>query len=148
MGCVIGVDGPAAGATELDLLEAAGVLVRRVPLEHGPVFENIERDGRRRQRWLSRSDAVPAAALPAEWRRTPGWLLGTGELDLDPVEVNLLQSLQEVGALFLKPVQPIGAQVERRASGCNHFFQPIGYGVVLFEVQEQRHVASGWICDN
>ena len=76
VGCVIGVDGPAAGATELDLLEAAGVLVRRVPLEHGPVFENIERDGRRRQRWLSRSDAMPAAALPAEWRRTPGWLLG------------------------------------------------------------------------
>jgi sugar/nucleoside kinase (ribokinase family) len=76
VGCLIGVDGPAAGATELGLLQAAGVLVHRVPLEHGPVFENIERDGHRRQHWLCASDPVPVAALPAEWRGTRGWLLG------------------------------------------------------------------------
>jgi hypothetical protein len=58
------------------LLEAAGVLVHRLPLERGPVFENIERDGHRRQRWLSKCDAVPASALPAEWRGARGWLLG------------------------------------------------------------------------
>jgi len=82
VGCVIGVDGPAADATELGLLKDAGVLLHRVPLQHGPVFENIERDGHRRQRWLSKSDPVPVAALPDEWRRTRGWLLGTvaGEL--------------------------------------------------------------------
>ena len=82
VGCVIGVDGPAVDAAELGLLEAAGVVVRRVPLEHGPVFENIERGGHRRQRWLSASDPVPAAALPAEWRGARGWLLGpvAGEL--------------------------------------------------------------------
>lgn len=76
VGCVVGVDGPAAEATELGLLEAAGVLVRRVPLDHGPVFENIEGDGHRRQRWLSASDPVPPAALPMEWRGARGWLLG------------------------------------------------------------------------
>jgi 1D-myo-inositol 3-kinase len=75
VGCVIGVDGPASAATELGLLEEAGVLVHRVPLEHGPVFQNIERDGHRRQRWLSKSDAVPAAAVREEWRETRGWLL-------------------------------------------------------------------------
>jgi sugar/nucleoside kinase (ribokinase family) len=76
VGCVIGVDGPAADASELALLEAAGVQVQRVHLEHGPVFENIERDGHRRQRWLSPSDRVPAAALPEAWRGPRGWLLG------------------------------------------------------------------------
>ncbi len=89
VGCVIGVDGPAAGATELGLLEAAGVLLHRVPLEHGPVFENIERDGQRRQRWLSKSDPVPVAALPDEWRGTRGWLLGpvAGEVGGEWAEV-------------------------------------------------------------
>ena len=82
VGCVIGVDESAAGATELSMLEDAGVLLHRVPLQHGPVFENIERDGHRRQRWLSKSDPVPVAALPDEWRGTRGWLLGpiAGEL--------------------------------------------------------------------
>ena len=89
VGCVMGVDEPAAGAAELNLLEAAGVLVHRVRLEHGPVFENIERDGRRRQRWLSKSDAVPVTALPGEWRRARGWLLGpvAGELAAEWAEV-------------------------------------------------------------
>jgi len=76
VGCVMGVDGPAADAEELASLEAAGVQVPRVARERGPVFENIERDGHRRQRWLSKCDRVPAAALPAEWRGTRGWLLG------------------------------------------------------------------------
>jgi len=76
VGCVIGVDQPASVASELGLLAAAGVLIHRVPLRNGPVFENIERDGHRRQRWLSRSDAVPVAALPDEWRGARGWLFG------------------------------------------------------------------------
>ena len=82
VGCVMGVDEAAANATELAALEAAGVLLRRVPLARGPVFENIERDGHRRQRWLSRSDTVPVAALPEEWREARGWLFGpvAGEL--------------------------------------------------------------------
>ena len=85
VGCVLGVDKAAAGAHELAALEAAGVSLRLVELDHGPVFENLESGGHRRQRWLSRSDAVPAAALPAEWRAAAGWLLVpvAGELGSD-----------------------------------------------------------------
>lgn len=82
VGCLLGVDEKASTAVEVAMLEAAGVTVRLAKLEHGPVFENIERDGHRRQRWLSKSDPVPPASLPAEWRRSRGWLLGpvAGEL--------------------------------------------------------------------
>jgi sugar/nucleoside kinase (ribokinase family) len=75
VGCLVGVDREAAEASELELLEAAGVRLRRVPLQHGPVFDNIEQDGRRRQRWLSASDRVAAGALTNEWRGARGWLL-------------------------------------------------------------------------
>ena len=85
VGCVLGVDAPAAAAHELSLLEAAGVEVRPFALDRGPVFENIEAGGHRRQRWLSRSDGVPAAALPDEWRGATGWLFVpvAGELGAD-----------------------------------------------------------------
>ena len=99
VGALIGVDGPAAEASELDLLEAAGVAVCRVPLGHGPVFENIEHDGHRRQRWLSMSDAVPVAALPEEWRRSPGWLFGpvAGEVGWEWAEVPAADARVAVG---------------------------------------------------
>jgi sugar/nucleoside kinase (ribokinase family) len=82
VGCLVGVDGLAADADELELLRLAGVLLRPVALEHGPVFDNIEEDGHRHQRWRSMSDAIPVAALPDEWRTAGGWLLGpvAGEL--------------------------------------------------------------------
>ncbi len=85
VGCVLGVDGPASGASELTTLEEAGVLLRRVELGKGPVFDNIEIDGHRRQRWTSASDEVPVAALPAEWRNARGWLMGpiAGEVGPD-----------------------------------------------------------------
>lgn len=75
VGALVGVDRLASTADELDLLEAAGVDLRRVELEHGPVFENLEVAGHRRQRWLSKSDRVPVAALPDEWRGTRAWLI-------------------------------------------------------------------------
>jgi sugar/nucleoside kinase (ribokinase family) len=77
VGALVGVDRLASAADELGLLEAAGVDLRRVDLEHGPVFENIEVDGHRRQRWLSKSERVPVAALPDEWRGASGWLLAS-----------------------------------------------------------------------
>jgi len=82
VGCVLGVDAEAFGAPELSLLEISGVDLRRVPLDSGPVFENIESEGHRRQRWSSRCSPVPASALPAEWRAVRGWLLApiAGEL--------------------------------------------------------------------
>ena len=75
VGCLLGVDDAASSAEELDLLSAAGVRLRRVALDRGPVFENIDTAGRRRQRWLSESDPLPVASLPAEWRGAGGWLL-------------------------------------------------------------------------
>lgn len=79
----MGVDGEAAEADELGLLRAAGVDLRLLPLARGPVFENIDEAGRRRQRWLSRSDEIPVRALPGEWLGAPGWLLVpvAGEVD-------------------------------------------------------------------
>ena len=76
VGCLLGLDGPAGEASELDVLEAAGVLLRRVRFGRGPVFDNIEVDGHRRQRWTSASDLVPLDAMPAEWAKARGWLLG------------------------------------------------------------------------
>lgn len=85
VGCLLGVDALAAGAAEVQALRAAGVSLRLVELSHGPVFENIEAGGHRRQRWLSKSDPLPAAELPAEWRDAAAWLLVpvAGELGQD-----------------------------------------------------------------
>jgi sugar/nucleoside kinase (ribokinase family) len=75
VGVILGVDQEAATAWELGLLTDAGADVRPIRLARGPVFENIEKDGHRRQRWLSESDAVPISALPESWRAARGWLL-------------------------------------------------------------------------
>ena len=72
---LVGVDGDAQSASELDLLREAGVDVRTVLLERGPVFENMERPEGRLQISHSPSDPVPVAALPADWIDAPGWIL-------------------------------------------------------------------------
>jgi sugar/nucleoside kinase (ribokinase family) len=74
-GAIVGVDADAETATELDLLREAGVDVRIVPLDHGPVFVNIERPEGRRQLCRDRSDPVPVTAVPDGWRAAPGWIL-------------------------------------------------------------------------
>jgi fructokinase len=85
VGCLLGVDSLAAAADELSLLDAARVDLRQVRLDRGPVFENLEVDGHRRQRWRSKSDDLPTAALPDGWRGATGWLLVpvAGELGED-----------------------------------------------------------------
>ena len=70
-----GVDEEAADAAEGGMLETAGVSVQRVALGRGPVFENVEREGHRRQRWLSPADRLPVSSVPAAWRAARGWLL-------------------------------------------------------------------------
>ena len=75
VGSVVGLDRTAAEATELGLLLDAGVHLERVHLERGPIFDNLEVDGRRRQRWLSGSDPISTAMLPDSWRSARGWLL-------------------------------------------------------------------------
>ena len=72
---LVGVDEVAEHATELDLLRDAGVDIRIVSLERGPIFENIERPEGRLQISHSPSDPVPVGALPEEWRTAPGWML-------------------------------------------------------------------------
>jgi sugar/nucleoside kinase (ribokinase family) len=81
-GALVGADRAAATADELELLRAAGVEVVVVPLEHGPVFDNIEDPAGRRQVAHDASDPIPADALPAAWRSVQAWILGpvAGEL--------------------------------------------------------------------
>jgi hypothetical protein len=127
VGCLLGVDDLAAGATELDWLSLAGVQLRRVTLEHGPIFENIETDGHRRQRWRCRSDTIPVAALPDGWRGTSGWLLVpiAGELTDDWVQVAPTDTrvglgwqglLRDFGADgWMKRRRPVASALARRA---------------------------------
>ena len=88
-GALIGVDSLAARAPELDLLRQAGVDVRLVPLDHGPVFVNIERPEGRHQLCEDRSDPVPVGAVPADWRDAPGWILAPVAAELPPAWAGL-----------------------------------------------------------
>ncbi len=72
---LVGADELAAGATELDLLRAAGVSLRLVPLAHGPVYENVETPAGRVQICLAPGDPLPARALPASWAGAPAWMI-------------------------------------------------------------------------
>jgi sugar/nucleoside kinase (ribokinase family) len=72
---LIGLDQQAVDAHELDLLEDAGVDLRRVLLPSGPVFENVELPGGRVQTCLSTASPVPVEALPEAWRAARSWLL-------------------------------------------------------------------------
>jgi sugar/nucleoside kinase (ribokinase family) len=74
-GVVIGLDGPAMDAHELDLLRRAGADVHAVAIERGPVFHNQERPTGRVQTCLSTSAPVPVAALPPGWEGATAWLL-------------------------------------------------------------------------
>jgi sugar/nucleoside kinase (ribokinase family) len=74
-GAIIGVDDAAATAPEIDLLREAGVDVRLVPLERGPVFVNIERPDGRHQLCEERSDQLPVDAVPDAWLDVQGWIL-------------------------------------------------------------------------
>jgi len=81
-GALLGADPEACGAPEIDLLRATGVDVRLVPLERGPVFENVETPGGRVQRCFGESDPIPVSKVPPAWLNAPGWILApvAGEL--------------------------------------------------------------------
>jgi sugar/nucleoside kinase (ribokinase family) len=81
---LVGVDAAAAEADELAILGDAGVAVERAKLEHGPVFENLEGPGGRRQRCISAADAIDPAVLPADWRSNDAVLLGPVGGELGP----------------------------------------------------------------
>ncbi|MFL5756972.1 MAG: PfkB family carbohydrate kinase [Chloroflexota bacterium] len=74
-GALVGVDDAAASAEELDVLRAAGVDVRLIPLEHGPVFQNVERPEGRLQLCRDHSDLLDPSVVPDGWASAPGWIL-------------------------------------------------------------------------
>jgi sugar/nucleoside kinase (ribokinase family) len=75
VGAVLGVDGPAADAHELDLLREAGVELRPVRLPAGPVFQLEYTAAGRTVRCDEPGGPLPVAALPAAWRAAPAWYL-------------------------------------------------------------------------
>jgi len=72
---VIGADPAAAQAREIDLLRAAGVDVRIVPLSRGPIFENLETEHGRVQTCLEPGEPLPVVALPERWLAAGAWLV-------------------------------------------------------------------------
>lgn len=80
---IVGVDPVAAAATELDLLRAAGVELRLVVLDEGPVFRNHETPSGRVQGWPSRGRLLPVPGLPRAWREARAWSLVPVASELD-----------------------------------------------------------------
>jgi sugar/nucleoside kinase (ribokinase family) len=99
---LIGVDGDAARAAELDLLRDAGAELSLVALRRGPIFENVETRTGRTQRALSASDPVPVGAAPA------GWAVDAAALVLAPVAGELGADWADVAAAV--PLVALGWQ--------------------------------------
>jgi len=113
---LMGADGEAVTAEELDLLRFAGADVQVVPLDHGPVFDNREVDGVRQQRCLEPGEPLPLAALPADWRSADDWVLApvAGELAAEWGSAPKPGARVALGWQgLLRDVQP-GAPVARR----------------------------------
>jgi sugar/nucleoside kinase (ribokinase family) len=83
IGSLIGLDREARGAHELDLMQRAGADLEIVPLERGPLFENIEGPRGRRQICRGLSDALRPEALPPRWRSASAFLLAPVARELD-----------------------------------------------------------------
>jgi sugar/nucleoside kinase (ribokinase family) len=88
---VIGVDGQAADASELDLLREAGAELLLVPLEEGPVFRNQETPAGRVQGWPTRGHALPVPDLPGSFRRSRAWSLVPVASELGDPWANVVQ---------------------------------------------------------
>jgi sugar/nucleoside kinase (ribokinase family) len=72
-GAIVGVDGPAAAARELDDLRDAGVDLLLLHLPEGPVFENLERRTGRIQECLAPGAPLTPPPLPESWSRAAAW---------------------------------------------------------------------------
>jgi sugar/nucleoside kinase (ribokinase family) len=72
---VFGADALAAGAVEIDILRAAGVVVRIVPLKQGPIFENVEGEHARVQTCVEPGQPVPVVDVPRAWRMATTWMV-------------------------------------------------------------------------
>jgi 2-dehydro-3-deoxygluconokinase len=72
---VIGVDGPAGDADELDLLREAGVDLLLAPLREAPIFENRETSDGRVQTCHAVGVPLDVPGLPASWFAARAWSL-------------------------------------------------------------------------
>jgi len=142
VGCLLGLDPEAVerAGDELEMLASAGVLVSIVNLGSGPVFENIERDGHRRQRWLSASDRIPVAALPDEWRGTAAWLLVPVAGEVGPEWAGIPAAGAAVGIGWqglLRELAP-GGRVERIAPARSPLLAAAGLVVASVDDVDSR----------
>lgn len=114
---LIGVDGQAASASELEMLRDAGVEIRLAELAEGPVFENIERPGGRVQICHARGVRLPSVAIPARWLAAQAWSVVpvADELPLALEEWIPFEALVTLGWQgLLRTLRP-GQRVRRRA---------------------------------
>lgn len=72
---LVGADGIAAQADELELLRSAGVTVQIMPLRRGPIFENLETAHGRVQTCIEPGDPLPVVELNPAWADAPAWLV-------------------------------------------------------------------------
>ena len=116
---VIGVDGPASRAWELDALVDAGADVRRVPLRRAPVFTNEERGDARRQLCHEPGEPFEATVMPAAWRDAAGWLFApvAGELPGGWAGVPRPDAMVALGWQGLLRRMAAGEPVRRRPAG-------------------------------
>ena len=115
VGALVGVDGLAADAEELDLLRDAGAEVHLVHLQRGPVFVNRETADGRVQESRDVSDAIPVMALPDAWAGSPGWLFAPVAAEVPDAwaEVPPRDALVAVGWQGLLRVLVAGGPVTR-----------------------------------
>jgi sugar/nucleoside kinase (ribokinase family) len=146
-GALIGVDELASTAAELDLLRAAGVDVRLVPLEHGPVFDNIETPDGRIQIGFDRSDPIGVAALPVEWSSVGAWVFGpvAAEIPEEWAQVVPPDALVAVGWQgLLRDIVP-GERVRHRRPGRSRVIERADFvGVSRDDFDED--VSLGELC--
>lgn len=122
---VVGVDPEASAAPELDLLRAAGVEIRLVPLEHGPVFRNLETPSGRIQTCLDAGVALPVPAMPEAWAAAPAWVLApvageVGDAWLAAVPAGAFVAIGWQG--LLRVLAP-GERVARRPPGVSRLIR-------------------------
>jgi sugar/nucleoside kinase (ribokinase family) len=144
---LIGADAEAAGAAELDLLRDAGVDVAVAPLDHGPVFENLDLPGGRRQRCLSVADELHLGALPRAWAANDAVFLGPVAAELGPAWATVGAT---VGATFtalgwqgLLRRLVAGADVERTAPMAGALLSSADLvGVSIDDVGRERRLSE------
>ena len=126
-----------------------GVAVAGAPSSCSTTFENVYEAGRRRQRVLSRAEALSAADVPADWRAAPMVLLGPvcGEVPVD-------MAAQFAGALVGVSAQGWLRRVDRehRVRRAAWSGQPFWGGCKVFFVSDEdlgRHPEQleRWVAD-